>query len=364
MLLTRSSYTFCFVYSFFDFSFSLLFYLVFFLVAFVFFFKQKTAYDLRICDWSSDVCSSDLSLAAVVAAGIGWAVLPTLDVASDPTELAEGLPELADVEKVDQRIGFSSEITLVVRGEKVLTPETLAWAKQVEDKLVTEHGDQLRPLLTLNRLLEFLGEEPTPEEIEAGSTLLPAYLLEAVVGDGGRAGAMTFGVRTDDVAQQHELIQQVRSELPAPPPGIEAEWVGLPVVASSGCDAVSASRWTIGLGGLAVAALVVAIGIRSWRTGLMIAGAALLASGWVHLGIFLSGTHLTPLTLAVAALITVTACEFTVILSERTTSGLHLGRAVSVAALAATLGYLTLVVSDLAVLQSLDRKSTRLNSSH
>src|SRR3546814_5319380 len=64
-----------------------------------------------------------ISLAAVVAAGIGWAVLPTLDVASDPTELAEGLPELADVEKVDQRIGFSSEITLVVRGEKVLTPE-------------------------------------------------------------------------------------------------------------------------------------------------------------------------------------------------------------------------------------------------
>src|SRR3546814_7964015 len=29
---------------------------------FVFFFKQKTAYELRISDWSSDVCSSDLSL--------------------------------------------------------------------------------------------------------------------------------------------------------------------------------------------------------------------------------------------------------------------------------------------------------------
>src|SRR3546814_10027753 len=28
----------------------------------VFFFKQKTAYELRISDWSSDVCSSDLYL--------------------------------------------------------------------------------------------------------------------------------------------------------------------------------------------------------------------------------------------------------------------------------------------------------------
>src|SRR3546814_5777757 len=29
-------------------------------VVIVFFFKQKTAYEMRISDWSSDVCSSDL----------------------------------------------------------------------------------------------------------------------------------------------------------------------------------------------------------------------------------------------------------------------------------------------------------------
>src|SRR3546814_6232058 len=28
----------------------------------IFFFKQKTAYEMRISDWSSDVCSSDLSV--------------------------------------------------------------------------------------------------------------------------------------------------------------------------------------------------------------------------------------------------------------------------------------------------------------
>ena len=27
---------------------------------FLFFFKQKTAYEIKECDWSSDVCSSDL----------------------------------------------------------------------------------------------------------------------------------------------------------------------------------------------------------------------------------------------------------------------------------------------------------------
>src|SRR3546814_9864463 len=32
-----------------------------------FFFKQKTAYEMRISDWSSDVCSSDLPLSVECA---------------------------------------------------------------------------------------------------------------------------------------------------------------------------------------------------------------------------------------------------------------------------------------------------------
>src|SRR3546814_10717170 len=40
------------------------------LFVFFFFFKQKTAYEMRISDWSSDVCSSDLlGLRAAVAGG-------------------------------------------------------------------------------------------------------------------------------------------------------------------------------------------------------------------------------------------------------------------------------------------------------
>src|SRR3546814_10385558 len=32
------------------------------MICFFFFFKQKTAYEMRISDWSSDVCSSDLTI--------------------------------------------------------------------------------------------------------------------------------------------------------------------------------------------------------------------------------------------------------------------------------------------------------------
>src|SRR3546814_3719026 len=40
---------------------------VYLLVFLVFFFKQKTAYEMRISDWSSDVCSSDLGSAITLA---------------------------------------------------------------------------------------------------------------------------------------------------------------------------------------------------------------------------------------------------------------------------------------------------------
>src|SRR3546814_3544235 len=36
---------------------------------FFFFFKQKTAYEMRISDWSSDVCSSDLTFPDAAAGG-------------------------------------------------------------------------------------------------------------------------------------------------------------------------------------------------------------------------------------------------------------------------------------------------------
>src|SRR3546814_1739625 len=44
-------------------------------VSFIFCFEQKTAYEMRISDWSSDVCSSDLTVSEAVM---------RMDLASQP----------------------------------------------------------------------------------------------------------------------------------------------------------------------------------------------------------------------------------------------------------------------------------------
>src|SRR3546814_6856638 len=58
-----------YTFSFSDTSVIFTFYLYFFVVdsEFFFFFKQKTAYEWRISDWSSDVCSSELVESASLA---------------------------------------------------------------------------------------------------------------------------------------------------------------------------------------------------------------------------------------------------------------------------------------------------------
>ena len=55
------------------------------LLFFFFFFKQKTAYEIYQCDWSSDVCSSDL-ISLISPAGLdgfGVAVANAGDVNGD-----------------------------------------------------------------------------------------------------------------------------------------------------------------------------------------------------------------------------------------------------------------------------------------
>src|SRR3546814_19975476 len=71
------------------------------------FFKQKTAYELRISDWSSDVCSSDLLIATnwlvyiyaivsdhVLAASPGYYLTPLVNVMLGMLILGERLSRL------------------------------------------------------------------------------------------------------------------------------------------------------------------------------------------------------------------------------------------------------------------------------
>src|SRR3546814_2868768 len=91
-------------------------------VVYVVFFKQKTAYEMRISDWSSDVCSSDLdkdpavrlaSIAAAGDAGVPFTSGILIGIGETRAERIESLLALRDL---SDRYGHIQEI--IVRSDE------------------------------------------------------------------------------------------------------------------------------------------------------------------------------------------------------------------------------------------------------
>src|SRR3546814_4504430 len=71
-----------------------------------FFFKQKTAYEMRISDWSSDVCSSDLRADTGTENRPGRCCISDLEsMENGPEASAASGPELASIKCPVSKLG-------------------------------------------------------------------------------------------------------------------------------------------------------------------------------------------------------------------------------------------------------------------
>src|SRR3546814_4587829 len=73
-------------------------------IIFFFFFKQKTAYEMRISDWSSDVCSSDLKRFCGFFGDIGRRARPA-EARNEPSGTPEGMMYVSNLRVEGKQIG-------------------------------------------------------------------------------------------------------------------------------------------------------------------------------------------------------------------------------------------------------------------
>src|SRR3546814_14953773 len=76
---------------------------------FVFLFKQKTAYEMRISDWSSDVCSSGLVGALIARIDAAGAAVERTPPTSQQTVAADDRTKVAETEAAASAPATSSE---------------------------------------------------------------------------------------------------------------------------------------------------------------------------------------------------------------------------------------------------------------
>jgi predicted RND superfamily exporter protein len=215
-------------------------------------------------------------------------------------------------------------------------------------------------------------EKPTKQRIEATLSALSSYALRQVApvdpetGKVGHTALMSFGIRAQSLEDQQHLIERVRSEIGTPPPGVEVELAGLPVIAAQSASDLSNSRYWLTLAGLALVAAALLLVYRSWRRALMPLVPTVLATGWASLLLWITDVPLNPMSAALGALTIAIATEFGVLLvgrfHEERSGGVEVeealqrayartGAAVLASGVTAIAGFAVLIASDVQMLR-------------
>src|SRR3546814_994201 len=115
---------------------------------FFFFFKQKTAYEMRISDWSSDVCSSDL---------FPGYVLLRMEMTDESWHLVKYTP------KVTGFLGNRKPTPISAKEAERILKQVQEGVERPKPSIVFEIGEQVRvadgPFTSFNGLVEEVDEE-------------------------------------------------------------------------------------------------------------------------------------------------------------------------------------------------------------
>src|SRR3546814_1011060 len=95
-------------------------YYIFLYFNFFFFFKQKTAYEMRISDWSSDVCSSDLVEYLEDDAGQMARLEPFLDAAAMQLPIIDELRWIESGRSEERRVGKECVRRVDLGGRRII----------------------------------------------------------------------------------------------------------------------------------------------------------------------------------------------------------------------------------------------------
>jgi uncharacterized protein len=307
----------------------------------------------------------------VVLAAIGWGVGTQIETVSEVRQLApHGLSEVKDLNTYEAATGTTGDLEVLIEAPDLTDPATVEWMAGFKRRVLAADEVTAGPALS-----DFLtkGEgKVTKSGIEATLEALSSYSLRQVApldpktGKIGHLALISFGISSQTLAEQQQLLGSVRAQIGTPPPGVEVRLAGLPVIAAEAASELSASRYWLALAGLGAVALVLLLIRRSFRRALVPLLPTVLATGWASLLIWITGIPLNPMSAALGALTIAIATEFAVILSGRFEQERSIGAGVAAAlrrayertgaavlasGLTAIAGFAVLIASDIRMLR-------------
>jgi uncharacterized protein len=319
----------------------------------------------------------------VALALAGWVAGTQVETVSDIRSLApQNIKAVEGLNELQETTGVSGELDVSIHAPDFTDPATVEWMAGFKQRVLEGNGfkgedpscltAEICPGPALSDFLVRGDEQPTRKRIEGTLAALSPYALRQVApvdpqtGKVGHEALISFGIRAQSLEDQQALIERVRGEIGKPPPGVEVQLTGLPVIAAQSASDLSSSRYWLTLAGLAAVAAALLLVYRSWRRALIPLAPTVLATGWASLLLWITGIPLNPMSAALGALTIAIATEFGVLLvgrfHEERESGaaveeaLHraysrTGAAVLASGVTAIAGFAILIASDVRMLR-------------
>ena len=276
----------------------------------------------------------------LVVAVVGLAVDTQSEVVSDIQQLVpQDLQALRDVNALQRETGIAGEIDVTVRAPDVTDPKVLGWMRSFQDEVLKKGGfERAKRDSCLNRRdppdlcpafsLTDLFQEGQPLERQQVTSLLdavPTYFQQGAITRDRKTANLAFGIRLQSLDKQRDVVDDIKEEL-KPPPGVDAQVVGLPVLVAEANGLLSSPLWRLAT--LAAALLGVFLVLWAVRRSRQAAFVPLipigLATGWSAGVLFVLGmlpgpleVDLNPMSVTLGVLVIAISTEFSVLLSSR-----------------------------------------------
>lgn len=295
---------------------------------------------------------------------IGWGLGTQLETQTDIRALApQNVEAVRELNELQDATGVSGELDVSVKAADLTDPATIRWMAGFKRRVLAAGGfsganasckqaevcpgPALSDFVTGGGLAAGTEGPLTRRGIRAALGQIPAYDLRQVATVDPKTGLpsgtalLGFGIRAQSLDEQQALIDRIRGEIGAPgtkggpPPGVEVQLAGLPVIAASAASDLSSSRYLLTLAGLVAVALVLLAVYRSLSRALIPLVPIVMATGWSALVLWLTRVPLNPMSAALGALTIAIATEFSVILAARFRQERRAGRELAAALSAA-----------------------------
>jgi uncharacterized protein len=292
-------------------------------------------------------------------AAVGWGLGTQIETQTDIQELApQSVDAVRELNELQDITGVSGELDVKISATDLTDPATIKWMADFKRRVLEAGGfsgtnascktaevcpgPALSDFVTGGGLTAPTGEL-TRRSIRSALGQIPAYDLRQVATVDSETGLpagtalLGFGIRAQALDDQQALIDRIRDEIGepgtmgGPPPGVQVELAGLPVIAASAASDLSDSRYLLTLAGLIAVALVLLAVYRSWSHALIPLVPIVMATGWSALVLWLTRVPLNPMSAALGALTIAIATEFSVILAARFRQERRAGRGLEAA---------------------------------